>query len=192
MTPPDSQRSLFAHGCVPHPPRADLSGASWVLSCITSVAVDMRSSCPRLARASCARKRDPAKGGASPLQVYLLRPVSRPQLRRREVGWRAVEGDGVVRSASELDSAKHAGEPAMQRRSLDLCEQETHDAEGLGDKVVAGAGLVGGDGRFRKAGRREARRPARRKRRKDPEVPPSGGGAERAKDRASAQESEHP
>ena len=51
----------------------------------------------------------------------------------------------------------------MEGRSLYLCEQETHDAEGLGAKAVMGGSGVVGDGRFRRDGTREARRPAWRK-----------------------------
>jgi hypothetical protein len=50
-----------------------------------------------------------------------------------------MEGDGVVRSTSELDSAAPSGESATQRRSSDLREQEAHDVEGLGDKTIVGA-----------------------------------------------------
>jgi hypothetical protein len=50
-----------------------------------------------------------------------------------------MEGDGAVRSASELDSAVLTGEPAIDWRSPGPCKWEAHDAEGLGDKAVMGA-----------------------------------------------------
>ena len=71
--------------------------------------------------------------------------------------------NGAVRSESKLDSATLTGEPAVEGRSLYLCEQETHDAEGLGAKAVMGGSGVVGDGRVRRDGTREARRPAWRK-----------------------------
>jgi hypothetical protein len=102
-----------------------------------------------------------------------------------------MEGDGVVRSESKLDSAKLTGEPAIERRSPGLCEQEAHDAEGLGVKAVMGGSGVVGDGRLWRDGRRDARRPVRRKWRKDLEVPPSGEEQNGPRSRATAQESEH-
>jgi hypothetical protein len=72
----------------------------------------------------------------------------------------------VVRSESKLDSAKLTGEPAIQRRSLYLRKQESHDAEGIGVKAVMGGSGVVGDGRLWKDRTREARRPARPKKEK--------------------------
>jgi hypothetical protein len=49
-----------------------------------------------------------------------------------------------VRNESKLDSAALTGEPASRRRSLYLCEWESHDAERLGDKASWGRqGAVG-------------------------------------------------
>jgi hypothetical protein len=53
-------------------------------------------------------------------------------------------------ASSELDSAVLTGEPAIERRSPGLCEQEARDAEGLGVKAVTGGSEVVGDGRLRK------------------------------------------
>ena len=61
-------------------------------------------------------------------------------------------GDGAVRSESKLDSAVPTGAPASERRSPGLCQQEAHDAEGLGDKAVMGGGEVVGDRRLRRDG----------------------------------------
>jgi hypothetical protein len=72
----------------------------------------------------------------------------------------------VVRSGSKLDSATLTGEPAIERRSLYLCKQESHDAEGLGVKAVMGGSGVFGDGRLWRDRTREARRPARPKKEK--------------------------
>jgi len=113
------------------------------------------------------------QGGASPLQVNLLRPVANRNCVAVRRGGEQRRANGAVRSESKLDSATLTGEPAVERRSLYLCEQEAHDAEGLGAKAVMGGSGVVGDGRLWRDRTREARRPARRKRRKDSEVPPS-------------------
>ena len=106
------------------------------------------------------------QGGESPLQVNLHRPVADRNCvvaRRGGEQWKA---NGVVRSDSKLDSAMLTGEPARERRSPDLCEQEAHDAEKVGVKAIMGGSWVVGDGRLWRDGTREARRPARRKREK--------------------------
>ncbi len=79
------------------------------------------------------------QGGASPLQVNLLRPVANRNCVAMRRGGEQREANGAVRSESKLDSATLTGEPVMQRRSLCLCEQEAHDAEGLGVKAIMGA-----------------------------------------------------
>jgi hypothetical protein len=76
------------------------------------------------------------QGGASPLQVILLRPVADRNCVVARRGGEQRKVNGVVRSESKLDSATLTGEPAVERRSLYLCERETHDAEGLGAKAV--------------------------------------------------------
>ena len=119
------------------------------------------------------------QGGASPLQVNLLRPVADRNCVAARWGGEQRKANGVVRSESKLDSAMLTGEPARERRSPDLCEQEAHDAEGLGAKAITGGSWVVGDGRLWRDGTREARRPARRKRRKDSRYRPPRG-AERA------------
>jgi hypothetical protein len=88
------------------------------------------------------------QGGASPLQVNLLRPVADRNCVVVRRGGEQRKVSGAVRSESELDSAALTGEPARERRSPDLCEQEAHDAEGLGVKAIMGGGEVVGDGRF--------------------------------------------
>src|SRR5215470_6452772 len=86
------------------------------------------------------------QGGASPLQVNLLRPVANRNCVAVRRGGEQRKANGAVRSESKLDSATLTGEPAVERRSLYLCEQEAHDAEGLGAKS--------GDGRQRGGWRR--------------------------------------
>jgi hypothetical protein len=104
--------------------------------------------------------------GASPLQVNLLRPVANRNCVAARRGGEQRKANRVVRSESKLDSAMLTGEPARERRSLYLCEQEAHDAEGLGVKAIMGGSWVVGDGRLWRDGTREARRPARRKKEK--------------------------
>jgi hypothetical protein len=106
------------------------------------------------------------QGGASPLQVNLLRPVANRNCVAARRGGEQRKANRVVRSESKLDSAMLTGEPARERRSLYLCEQEAHDAEGLGVKAIMGGSWVVGDGRLWRDGTREARRPARRKKEK--------------------------
>ena len=115
------------------------------------------------------------QGGANPHQVNLLRPVANRNCVAVRRGGKQRKANGAVRNASKLDSATLTGEPAMQRRSLYLCEQEAHDAEGLGAKAVMGGSGVVGDGRLWRDRTREARRPARRKRRKDSRYRPPQG-----------------
>ena len=67
------------------------------------------------------------------------------------------------------------GEPARERRSPDLREQEAHDAEKVGDKAMMGGSWVVGDRRLWRDGTREARRPAWRKRRKGSRYRPPQG-----------------
>ena len=119
------------------------------------------------------------QGGASPLQVNLLRPVANRNCVAARRGGEQRKANGVVRNVSKLDSATLTGEPAMQRRSPDLREREAQDAEGLGAKAIMGGSGVVGDGRLWRDGTREARRPAWRKRRKDSRYRPPRG-AERA------------
>ena len=123
------------------------------------------------------------QGGESPLQVNLHRPVADRNCvvaRRGGEQWKA---NGVVRSDSKLDSAMLTGEPARERRSPDLCEQEAHDAEKVGVKaIMGGSGGMEHVKRGDLRGARGERIPRYR--------PPQG--AERATGRASAQESEHP
>ena len=103
------------------------------------------------------------QGGANPLQVNLLRPVANRNCVAVRRGGEQRKANRVVRSESKLDSATLTGEPAVERRSLYLCEQESHDAEGLGVKAVMGGSGVVGDGRLWRDRTREARRPAWRK-----------------------------
>ena len=119
------------------------------------------------------------QGGASPLQVNLLRPVANRNCVAARRGGEQRKANGAVRSESELDSATLTGEPAIERRSLYLRKQESHDAEGLGGKAIMGGSGVVGDGRLWRDRTREARRPAWRKRRKDSRYRPPRG-AERA------------
>src|SRR5712664_2686986 len=109
------------------------------------------------------------QGGASPLQVNLLRPVANRNCVAARRGGEQRKANGVVRSESKLDSATLTGEPAVERRSLYLRKQESHDAEGLGVKAVMGGSGVVGDGRLWKDRTREARRPARHKQEKGPQ-----------------------
>ena len=115
------------------------------------------------------------QGGASPLQVNLLRPVANRNCVAARRGGEQRKANGVVRSESKLDSAMLTGEPARERRSLYLCEQEAHDAEGLGVKAIMGGSWVVGDGRLWRDSTREARRPAWRKRRMDSRYRPPQG-----------------
>src|SRR5215468_1954937 len=64
------------------------------------------------------------QGGASPLQVNLLRPVANRNCVAVRRGGEQRKANGAVRSESKLDSATLTGEPAIERRSLYLCEQE--------------------------------------------------------------------
>jgi hypothetical protein len=100
------------------------------------------------------------QGGANSPQVNLLRPVANCNCVAARRGGEQRKANRVVRSESKLDSAALTGEPAHQRRSLYLCERESHDAEGLGDKAVMGGSGVVGDGRLWRNRTREARRPA--------------------------------
>ena len=50
--------------------------------------------------------------GESPCQEVMVCSCSQPELRRREVGWRAPGDEQPVRNESELDSAGSRGEPA--------------------------------------------------------------------------------
>src|SRR5215831_11799596 len=83
------------------------------------------------------------QGGASPLQVNLQRPVADRNCVVARRGGEQRKANGVVRSESKLDSAMLTGEPARERRSPDLCEQEAHDAEKVGVKAIMGGQLGG-------------------------------------------------
>jgi hypothetical protein len=79
------------------------------------------------------------QGGANPSQVILLRPVADRNCVTARWGGEQREATGSSVAKAILDSAVLTGEPAIERRSPGLCEQEAHDAEGLGDKAVMGA-----------------------------------------------------
>src|SRR5215470_19813744 len=110
----------------------------------------------RLDRAIVRSRARSVQGGASPLQVNLLRPVANRNCVAVRRGGEQRRANGAVHSESKLDSATLTGEPAVERRSLYLCEQEAHDAEGLGAKAVMGGSGVVGDGRLWRDRTREA------------------------------------
>src|ERR1700740_36206 len=132
------------------------------------------------------------QGGASPLQVNLLRPVANCNCVAARRGGEQRKANRAVRSESKLDSAALTGEPAFQRRSLYLCARESHDAEGLGDKAIMGGSGVVGDGRLWRDRTREARRPAWCKKETEPQGTALRKERYRPRGRASTQESEHP
>src|SRR5215470_17273972 len=83
----------------------------------------------RLDRAIVRSRARSVQGGASPLQVNLLRPVANRNCVAVRRGGEQRKVNRVVRSESKLDSAMLTGEPARERRSPDLCEREAHDAD---------------------------------------------------------------
>ena len=117
--------------------------------------------------------------------MILLRPVADRNCVAARRGGEQRKANGAVRSESKLDSATLTGEPTVERRSPDLCEQEAHDAEGLGDKAVMGDSGVVGDGRLWRDRTREARRPARCKKEKGPQGTALRKERYRPRDRAS-------
>ena len=62
--------------------------------------------------------------------MILLRPVADRNCVAARRGGEQRKANGAVRSVSKLDSATLTGEPAIERRSLYLCEQESMTLRG--------------------------------------------------------------
>src|SRR5882672_8029649 len=76
-----------------------------------------------------------------------------PKLRRREAGWRATEGEEVVRrNTNSIRPCRLASLRAKGEARTRSVEREAPDAEGLGAKAIKGSGEVVGDGRLRRPG----------------------------------------
>src|SRR6266568_8518227 len=88
------------------------------------------------------------QGGASPLQVILLRPVADRNC--VTVRWGGEQREATESSVAQANSIRPCCLASLRLKGeAQACdEQEAHDAEGLGDKAIMGGGGVVGDGRL--------------------------------------------